>query len=74
MSPAWRKINLVCALDGDQAQVTRQPLIPMRPDLLELFDRDELKKYLTDEELSAEPASATATPTAAGTGTPKETH
>jgi succinate dehydrogenase / fumarate reductase flavoprotein subunit len=24
---------------------------PMRPDLLELFDVDELKKYLTAEEL-----------------------
>ncbi len=72
MSPAWRKINLVCALDGDRARVTRQPIIPMRPDLLELFDRGELKKYLTDEELPAEPAAATGTVTS--TGTPKETH
>ena len=71
MSPVWRKINLVCALDGDRAQVTRQPVTPMRPDLLELFDRGELQKYLTDEELPAEPAT---TGTAASTGTPKETH
>ncbi len=27
--------------------------IPMRDDLLELFELDELKKYLTDEELPA---------------------
>ncbi len=78
MSPAWRKINLVCALDGDRARVTRQPITPMRPDLLELFDRGELKKYLTAEELAAEPATATGTATVAGTGTaagtPKETH
>ena len=72
MSPVWRKINLVCALDGDRAQVTRQPITPMRPDLLELFDRGELEKYLTDEELPAEPATATGTATS--TGTPKETH
>ena len=25
---------------------------PMRPDLLDLFERDELKKYLTEEELA----------------------
>jgi succinate dehydrogenase / fumarate reductase flavoprotein subunit len=60
MSPAWRKVNLVCALDGDKAVVSRQPLIPMRADLLALFDRAELKKYLTDEELPDEvlPAGA----------------
>ena len=29
----------------------RQPMVPMREDLLALFDRAELKKYLTDEEL-----------------------
>ena len=31
--------------------LTRQPLAPMREDLIALFDRDELEKYLTDEEL-----------------------
>ena len=66
MSPDWRKINLVCSLDGDRAQVRRQPLPPMRADLLALFERSELKKYLTDSELPAEPATAAATP--------KETH
>jgi len=76
MSPDWRKINLVAALDGDRAQLRRQPLAPMREDLLILFDRAELKKYLTDSELPAEPATATttATGTRTGTGTPKETH
>jgi succinate dehydrogenase / fumarate reductase flavoprotein subunit len=72
MSPDWRKINLVCSLDGDRARVRRQPLPPMRADLLALFERSELKKYLTESELPAEPATATST--AASTGTPKETH
>ena len=55
MSPEWRKINLICALDGDRVTLTRQPMVPMREDLLALFDRSELKKYLTDEELPAVP-------------------
>jgi succinate dehydrogenase flavoprotein subunit len=61
MSPEWRKVNLICALDGDQVRLTRQPITPMRPDLLALFDRDELKKYLTDEELPAPSAAPAAT-------------
>ncbi len=65
MSPEWRKINLICALDGDRMQLTKQPMAPMRPDLLARFDRDELKKYLTEDELPApappaEPAAAAA--------------
>jgi succinate dehydrogenase / fumarate reductase, flavoprotein subunit len=51
MSPEWRKIILICSLDGDRVVLKRQPLAPMRADLLALFDRAELKKYLTDEEL-----------------------
>jgi succinate dehydrogenase / fumarate reductase flavoprotein subunit len=58
MSPEWRKVNLLCSLDGDRVKVTRQPMEPMRPDLLALFDRAELKKYLTEEELPPEPAAA----------------
>jgi len=52
MSPEWRKINLVCALDSDQVKLARQPVVPMREDLLGLFDLAELKKYLTDDELA----------------------
>jgi len=59
MSPEWRKVNLICALDGDRVTLKRQPMVPMRADLLGLFDRDELAKYYTDEELpQAEPAKA----------------
>src|SRR5487761_1278435 len=48
MSPEWRKVNLICSLEGDQVQITRQPMIPMRSDLLALFDRGELLKSLPD--------------------------
>jgi succinate dehydrogenase / fumarate reductase flavoprotein subunit len=51
MSPEWRKVNLICTLDGDRVLLTKQPMVPMRPDLLALFDRDELAKYLTEDEL-----------------------
>ncbi len=51
MNPQWRKVNLICSLDGDRVVLTRQPMPPMRDDLLALFDRAELTKYLTDEEL-----------------------
>jgi succinate dehydrogenase / fumarate reductase flavoprotein subunit len=55
MDRAWRKVNLVCELDADSAAVglRKRPMDPIRPDLLALFERDELLKYLTDEELDA---------------------
>jgi succinate dehydrogenase / fumarate reductase, flavoprotein subunit len=53
MSPEWRKVNLICTLDGDRVALRRQPMKPMRGDLLALFDRGELAKYLTEEELPA---------------------
>jgi succinate dehydrogenase / fumarate reductase flavoprotein subunit len=65
MRPEWRKVNLICALDGDKITITRQPTPPMRDDLIALFDKDELKKYLTDEELAAIPDKAAATAGAA---------
>ncbi|MGP7998113.1 MAG: fumarate reductase/succinate dehydrogenase flavoprotein subunit [Streptosporangiaceae bacterium] len=64
MNPEWRKINLVCALDGDRVSITRQPIPPMRDDLISLFDPAELEKYLTEEELAALPAQPA----------PEETH
>ena len=58
MSPEWRKINLICSLDADgEVTLTRQPLVPMRTDLLELFDVSELHKYMTDEELAGLPGA-----------------
>jgi succinate dehydrogenase / fumarate reductase flavoprotein subunit len=53
MSPQWRLINLVCSLgdDGD-VHLERKPVPKMRAELIKLFDRTELSKYLTDEELA----------------------
>ncbi len=58
MSPEWRKINLMLSMPGDHIQLWRQPVKSLRPDLLELFESSELKKYLTEEELPAEVAAA----------------
>ena len=53
MSPEWRKVNLICSLDpSGNVQLRRQPMVPMRTDLLELFDVGELKKYMTEDELT----------------------
>ncbi len=51
MSAEWRKVNLVCRVDENGVSIARQPLVPMRPDLLDLFEVDELEKYLTEDEL-----------------------
>jgi len=53
MDPDWRKVVLVCSVEdlhGD-VQLNPQPLPPMPAELVELFDRGELAKYMTDEEL-----------------------
>jgi succinate dehydrogenase / fumarate reductase flavoprotein subunit len=53
MDPQWRAVNLVCSLDDDGAvALARQPVPEIRQDLLELFERSELAKYLTEAELS----------------------
>jgi succinate dehydrogenase / fumarate reductase flavoprotein subunit len=58
MSPEWRKVNLILTLDGDKIEMVHKPLPVMRPDLLGLFEKSELKKYMTEEELAGLPASA----------------
>ncbi len=63
MRPEWRKVNLVCTLEGDEIIITRQPTPRMRDDLIALFDPNELKKYMTEEEVAARPPLATASPT-----------
>jgi succinate dehydrogenase / fumarate reductase flavoprotein subunit len=56
MSPEWRRENLICAVNAEgSVSVRHQPLPQMRPDLLALFDKAELKKYLTEEELAQVP-------------------
>ena len=53
MRPEWRKVNLVCSLAGPgEVRLAPAPVTPMRPELRDLFDRDELAKYFTPEELA----------------------
>lgn len=53
MDPQWRGVNLICTLDeSGGVQLKRQPVPEIRQDLLELFERTELSKYLTEPELS----------------------
>jgi len=52
MDPRWRTVNLVCSVEGDEVRLTEQPVPTMREDLIGLFDRKELSKYLTDDELT----------------------
>ncbi|MDQ1016495.1 fumarate reductase/succinate dehydrogenase flavoprotein subunit [Streptomyces afghaniensis] len=63
MDRKWRRINLLCALtdptggpaatDPVRGQITlaRETTEPIRADLLALFDKEELVKYLAEEEL-----------------------
>ncbi|CAM5482208.1 putative FAD-dependent oxidoreductase [Streptomyces afghaniensis 772] len=63
MDRKWRRINLLCALTDPtgglaatdpvrgQIALTRETTEPIRADLLALFDKEELVKYLAEEEL-----------------------
>ncbi|MFF9035249.1 fumarate reductase/succinate dehydrogenase flavoprotein subunit [Streptomyces sp. NPDC014892] len=59
MDRDWRRINLLCRLTdpaaGDSVvgpiALTRETTEAIRPDLLALFDKEELVKYLAEEEL-----------------------
>ncbi|MFE7966029.1 fumarate reductase/succinate dehydrogenase flavoprotein subunit [Streptomyces cellulosae] len=63
MDRAWRNVNLLCSLtdpaggfaaaDAVRGQITltRETTEPIRPDLLALFEKEELVKYLAEEEL-----------------------
>ncbi|WP_030822661.1 fumarate reductase/succinate dehydrogenase flavoprotein subunit [Streptomyces hygroscopicus] len=64
MDREWRRILLLCRLSDPsgglaapdtghgQIRLERREMPPIRPDLLNLFEKDELVKYLTDEELT----------------------
>ncbi|MFG3252742.1 fumarate reductase/succinate dehydrogenase flavoprotein subunit [Streptomyces sp. NPDC048172] len=60
MDREWRRANLVCTLADGEAEgggrisLRRREMPAIRTDLLELFEKEELIKYLTDEELTAE--------------------
>jgi succinate dehydrogenase / fumarate reductase, flavoprotein subunit len=67
MDANWRNTLLVCRTsngeDGDtnvpHVSVNRAAQVPMRSDLLELFEISELEKYYTDEELAEHPGRRT---------------
>jgi succinate dehydrogenase / fumarate reductase flavoprotein subunit len=56
MESTWRKTLLVCRAEGEavvpEITITREDQVPMREDLLELIEIDELEKYFTPEELA----------------------
>ncbi|MFC0431638.1 fumarate reductase/succinate dehydrogenase flavoprotein subunit [Kutzneria buriramensis] len=58
MDADWRKQLLVCVLNaaGDGVDVTSKDQIPLRPDLMGLFEYTELAKYFTPGELADVPA------------------
>ena len=63
MDPQWRRTLLVCRATDDGAvpevSVTKEVQPPMREDLLEVFEIEELGKYFTDEELAQHPGRRT---------------
>ncbi|KIF07023.1 succinate dehydrogenase [Streptomyces sp. RSD-27] len=60
MERAWRPVNLLCRPvlpapadpAADRIVLERTRTDPIRPDLLALFEKDELAKYLAEEELT----------------------
>ena len=56
MSAEWRQRLLSCSLKGDEVMLDQRPNPEMRTDLISLFDRAELEKYLTSGELANVPA------------------
>ncbi|MFF0472593.1 fumarate reductase/succinate dehydrogenase flavoprotein subunit [Streptomyces sp. NPDC004284] len=53
MERSWRPVNLLCRAGDGGVALERVRTEPIRPDLLALFDKEELAKYLAEEELDA---------------------
>ncbi|MFI6895416.1 fumarate reductase/succinate dehydrogenase flavoprotein subunit [Streptomyces sp. NPDC050256] len=57
MERSWRPVNLLCrpvdepGATSGRIDLVRKATDPIRPDLLSLFEKEELVKYLADEEL-----------------------
>ena len=52
MDPKWRAIHVITSWDGSKVSTERQTLPSLPKELDELFDGEELKKYLLPEELA----------------------
>ncbi|MFF5762389.1 fumarate reductase/succinate dehydrogenase flavoprotein subunit [Streptomyces tanashiensis] len=53
MERSWRPVNLLCRAEDGGVALERVRTEPIRPDLLALFEKEELAKYLSEEELDA---------------------
>ena len=53
MDPTWRQVNSITTWDGNAMTVVKQALPAIPAELAGLFDKEELKKYLTEEELNS---------------------
>jgi len=52
MDPNWRTLNNIASFNGKEVVVKQQPLPVMPKELFELFEKVELEKYLTSDELA----------------------
>jgi succinate dehydrogenase / fumarate reductase flavoprotein subunit len=52
MDPKWRTLNNIASFNGKEVVVKQQPLPVMPKELFELFEKVELEKYLTSDELA----------------------
>jgi succinate dehydrogenase / fumarate reductase flavoprotein subunit len=52
MNPEWRQVNSICSWNGKNVDVIKQKLPSLPKELFDLFELDELKKYLTPEEIA----------------------
>ncbi len=52
MNASWRQSNHIASFDGTQVTVRKQALPFMPKELFDLFEVDELKKYMTPEEIA----------------------
>jgi len=52
MNSGWRQFNHIASFDGNQVYVRKQALPFMPKELFDLFEVDELKKYMTPEEIA----------------------
>lgn len=55
MNPQWRLKNIVEILDGDTVELIEQPLPTIPIELFMLFEKSELAKYITEDELAELP-------------------
>jgi succinate dehydrogenase / fumarate reductase flavoprotein subunit len=51
MDPKWRTLNNIASFNGKEVVVKQQPLPVMPKELFELFEINELEKYLSKDEL-----------------------